>query len=273
VIPLGLAAFLLLSTRPAAGHLRQQASASRAEAAINPSPQWVDDIVGEGEVAYLYTAGSDVFNTSRTMLEVTFWNPTVNSVVALAGSEECQLPERRAHIDPATGRIVTADGGGLPRHVVGEAGLELAGKPLARQGPLVLYQVIEPVTLRQSVEGVYSDGWMGSDALYTRYTGTRRGRAIVALSREFYTPETMPSAVRIDVGPLVLGKDGMPRVGRPTVTRRWTIEPGARRRFSIRAPKPPFRVSVHIENTFPAAGFGGSDPRQLGAQVDFGFKS
>jgi hypothetical protein len=271
VIPLGLAAFLLLSTRPAAGHLRQQASGSRAEAAINPNPQWVDDVVGEAEVAYLYTAGADVFNTSRTMLEVNFWNPAVDSVVSLGTSEECPLPERRARVDPATGLIVAADRGRLPRYLVGESGLELAGKRLAGQGPLVLYRAIQPVSLRQSLEGVYSDGWMGGDASYTRYRGTGHGRAVVILSREFFTPETVPSSVRIDVGPLVLGKDGMPRVGRPAVTRSWTIDPGARRRFSIPAPKPPFRVSVHIEKTFSAAGFGGGDPRKLGALVAFGF--
>jgi hypothetical protein len=160
----------------------------------------------------------------------------------------------------------------LPRYLVGDSGLQLNGKQLARQGPLVLYQAIQPASLQQSVEGVYSDGWMGNDASYTRYRATGHGRAMVSLSRELSTSETVPSAVTIEIGPLVLDKNGTPRIGRPMVIRRWTINPGARRVFSIPAPKPPFRVNVHIEKTYSAAGFGGGDQRQLGAQVGFSFK-
>ena len=203
VIPIGLVAFLLLSSRPAAGHLRHFATASRGEPALGANPQWIDDAVGGEEVAFLFTASSDVFSSSRTMLEVNFWNPAVRSVVSFGTTEECPLPERHARIDPGTGRIVAGDGDALPRHVVGDAGLEIAGKPLARQGPLVLHRATAPLSLRQRVEGVYIDGWMGAEASFTRYAGSAGGNAVVTLSREFHTAETVPSPVRIDIGPLV----------------------------------------------------------------------
>jgi hypothetical protein len=271
-IPLGLVAFLLLSSRPAAGHLRQFATASRGEPALSPNPQWIDDKAGGAKVAYLYTAGSDPFSSSRTMLQVNFWNPTVSTVVSLGTPEVCPLPERHGRIDPATGRIVAADGGRLPRYVVADAGLEIAGEAVAAQGQLVLHRATEPLSIRQIVEGIYADSWMGADAAITRYTGPARGQVIITLSRELHTPKTLPGKVHIEVGPLVLGKNGKPRIGRPVITRRATIDPGTRRRFSIRAPAPPFRMDVRIEPTFSAVDFGGGDTRELGAQVSVGFE-
>jgi len=206
------------------------------------------------------------------MLDVNFWNPPVRSVIHLGQREICTLPSRRARLDPATGRIVTDDRRGLPRYLVADAGLDIAGSALARQGPLVLYRAAQPVSLRESVDGVYSDLWMGTDAGYTRYSGPGPGEATVELSREFYTAEAVPSAVRITAGPLVLDRHGRPRVGRPEIRRRSILSPGEREVFVIPATDVPFRVLVHIEPTFSAAGFGAGDERQLSARVRFGFR-
>ena len=113
---------------------------------------------------------------------------------------------------------------------------------------------------------------MGSDASYTRYVGPGPGEVAVRLSREFYTAETVPSAVRITAGPLVPGAGGAPRIGRPQVTRRAVLNRGDRKTFIIPARSLPSHVSVHIEPTFSAEGFGAGDLRQLGAQVQFGFR-
>jgi hypothetical protein len=272
-IPLGLGAFLLISTHPVAGQLRQQAAATRQDPALRGNPEWIHDAVGDAEVGYLFTAGSDLFSASRTMLGVNFWNPSVRSVIYLGHRETCELTARSASIDPAAGHIVAGDGGGLPRYLVAPVGLDVAGVALAGQGPLLLYRAIQPVSLRQSVDGVHSDLWMGNDATYTRYYGPGPGQATVELSREFFTAESVPSAVRITAGPLVLDKNGMPQVGRPEIRRRWTLRNGDRRVFVLPARKLPFRVSVHIEPTFPAAGFGSGDGRQVSARVQFGFRS
>jgi hypothetical protein len=205
------------------------------------------------------------------MLSVNFWNPQVRSVIHVGPRELCQLPSREARIDPGTGRIVAADGRRLPRHLVAPVGRELAGSAVARQGPLVLYRTIEPASLLQSTEGVYSDRWMGSDAAYTRYYGPAPGQATVALSREHYTADAVPSQVRITAGPLVLDEDGKPGVGLPQISRRSILRPGERKVFTLPARAVPFRIDVHIEPTFSAAGFGGGDQRQISALVEFGF--
>jgi hypothetical protein len=273
-LPLGLAAFFLISTHPVAGQLRQQAAATSQDPALNPNPQWIHDTVGEAGVGYLLTAVSDdVFEKSRTMLGVNFWNPSVRSVIHLGRREVCRLPARSGRIDAATGHIIAGDSDVLPRYLVAPVGLDLAGSAIARQGPLVLYRAVRPVSLLQSVEGVHSDLWMGTDATYTRYYGPGPGEAIVELSREFYTAEAAPSAVRITAGPLVADTRGVPRVGQLQIRRRWTLHNGDRKVFVIPARKVPFRVSVHIEPTFSAAGFGAGDERQISARVRFGFRS
>lgn len=136
----------------------------------------------------------------------------------------------------------------------------------------MLYRASEPVSLRQSTEGVYSDRWMGADATFTRYSGPGSGEVVVELSREVFTSETTPSVVRITAGPLVHDAQGTPRVGRPRARRRSVLRAGERKTFAIPAGRFPFRVSVHIEPTFSAAGFGTGDDRELRALVDFGFR-
>lgn len=270
-IPLVLCTFLLLSARPVAGQLRQQAVATSGDAALGPNRQWIVDAVGDEDVGYLFTAGSDVFSSTRTMLGVNFWNPSLRSVIHLGQRELCLLPARDGRIDQVTGQLVTNDGGAVPRHLVASQGLELAGSALARQGSLTLYRTAEPASLLQSVEGVYGDGWMGSDASYTRYVGPGPGEVTVKLSREFYTAETVPSAVQITSGPLVSDAGGTPQIGRPEVTRRAVLDRSDKKTFIIPARSLPFHVSVHIEPTFSAKGFGAGDLRHLGAQVQFVF--
>ena len=156
VIPVGLCALFLLSNHPVTGQMRQLAIATSAEPAINPDREWIRKAVGDGEVGYVFTSAPDAFSSSRTMLTVGFWNPSVGPVVHLGEPEICRLPARSGRIDPATGRIVT-EGGALPRLLVAPVGLDVAGSAIAQQGPLVLYRTDSTASVRQSVDGVYAD--------------------------------------------------------------------------------------------------------------------
>ena len=271
-IPLGLAAFFLLSNHPVTGQLRYFAIATSREPAINPNREWIRTQVGDNEVGYLFTAAPDAFSSSRTTLSVGFWNPSVGPVVHLGEPEICSvLPARAGRIEGATGRIVVEGGGGLPRYLVVPVGLDLAGSAIATQGPLVLYRTAAPASLRLSVDGVHADRWMGADASYTRYTGGP-GKVTIDLSRQIYTADAVPSMVQITAGRLVVAEDATRRVGAPRTTQRGVLRPGERRVFSVSARKLPVHVTVHIEPTFSALPFGGGDQRQLGAQVQFGFE-
>jgi hypothetical protein len=270
-IPLGLCVFLAISSHSVRGAFPPTADLMRQDPALNPNPQWISDTVGDVDVGYLFTGDSDVVGSSRTMLSVNFWNPPVRSVIHVGSREVCQLPSREARIDPRTGRIIAADGRDLPRYLVAPVGRDPTGSAVRRQGPLVLYRTIDPVSLLQLTEGVYSDRWMGRDATYSRYYGPAPGQATVALSREHFTADAVPSQVTITAGPLVLDKDGKPSVGHPQIRRRSMLRPGERKVFTLPARTTPFRISVHIEPTFSAAGFGGGDQRQVSALVEFGF--
>jgi hypothetical protein len=98
---------------------------------------------------------------------------------------------------------------------------------------------------------------MGAEARYARYVGPGPGEVSVELSREFFTPETVPSRVTITAG---------------EVRRQAMLGPGERKAFVIPASELPLRVTVQIHPTFSAAGFGAGDERQLGARVQFGFR-
>ncbi len=246
------------------------------------APSWVQDTIGsETEAAFLYRPGTDtdVERSSASMLQTQFWNPNLRTVYNLGVPEICPLPERTAGIDPASGRIIPADhsNGVLPRYVVAERDLHVAGDRLAEGGwlvlPLALYRIDPPLRLEEHLEGVFRDGWMGSAAAYTRYGSPAQAanEVEVTVSRTFWGGEDVPGNVLIRTGTVIEGEDGGPRIGEVTATRRWTIHSSRFRTFFIPTPGPTFRVEIRIEPTFSPSDFGQPDIRQLGAQVSFRF--
>ena len=77
----------------------------------------------------------------------------------------------------------------------------------------------------------------------------------------------------VRVGTLGVGKDEQPRVARVTLARTRTVRAGERARFVLRTPPPPFRVEVDVTPTFSPTEYGGTDQRNLGAQVGYAFTS
>jgi hypothetical protein len=218
-------------------------------------------------VTFLYSPGSDNFVTSQALMQAEFWNRNVDRVVNTGTPELCPLPETSARLDPATGALRAA-GSEEPissSFVVTSPTVGLAGRVVRRQAPLVAYRTSGEVKLASASEGVYADGWTGSDASYTGYVAPPRDRALmVSVSRSGWTGTDVPGRVVIRVG--TLAADGrQPRLGRVLARRTMTIHAGASRVFRFAPPPGPYRVELHVEPTFSPVDFGGSDPRQLGA--------
>jgi hypothetical protein len=114
---------------------------------------------------------------------------------------------------------------------------------------------------------------MGTDAAYNYYNAPngRRPKAVtVTLSRASWTGPHVPGIARVRVGPITVDSAGQPHVGAPVEQRSWVIRSGGTKAFVIAAPRPPFRVEVHVTSTFSPADYGLADARRLGAQVAFG---
>lgn len=228
---------------------------------------WVDHAVGSNaRVAFLFGGAADPAAEAKILWETEFWNRSLSSVYYLGQSEGAAFPYVAASPDAATGRIATA-GSSTPRYVVAPAALELAGRRVAATPALKLYRVRPPLRLSETIEGIYPDRWMASDAALTRYAGGGK-RIRITLSRTAWGGPDVPGNVRIEAGPAAVGPNG-PSLAKTTFVRMWTIHSRAQRTFTLPVPAPPYRVELHIMPTFSPAQFGLPDTRQLGAQVLF----
>ena len=263
VLPGAVAGFMVLSTYPVTGALRDFSRGLRDNAGTRGSPSWVDARLGSGgDATYLLGTTTESWPETLRLWETEFWNRSLRRVYNL-GTPEPSFTETAVHVDPGTGSIVDAAGGKLrARYVVSDQGFRLAGRTLAVRPPLALYGTDGPLRLATTTGGVYGDGWMGADASYTRYTAGPAGKVVVELSRRSWGGPDVPGHVVIKL---------VPPHGR-TVTRRWTIHSRATRTFVLPAPRGRFGVSVHVAPTFSPSQFGQSDTRQLGAQVSFAFR-
>jgi hypothetical protein len=268
--PVLLAAFFIATSRAAFDSLRTYAYFSRYATGLGPDSSWIERELGrEQSVTFLYSqSGSDRYGATRVLLQAEFWNRNVSWVTNTGKSELCPLPEKDARIDLATGRIrPVADEGLLATPtVVTNQTVELAGRQLRKHAPLVAYRIRAPLRLASAYEGLYADGWTGSDAAYSGYVAPSRESSVsVGVSRSSWTGTDVPSHLLLRVGTLVSGSDGRPRLGRVIARRTWIIHAGASRVFVFPPPRHPFRVELHVDPTFVPENFGYSDPRPLGA--------
>lgn len=268
-LPTGVALFLVVSSYSVFGAIRDHARATRAlTGAYDPS--WIDHRIGTGsDAVFLYGGTTDLRNEAQVMWQTEFWNRSIGAVSRLGAPEPAPLPESPARFHPVTGRLEAEAGGRTAgiRYMVAPTGVELSGTSLASQGPLSLYRVEEPVRLISHLGGVYSDGWMDSDAALTHYASPGRSRLLsVRVSRPEWMRRSPRSLVTIAIGPIG-DLNGAPTIGHVTARRKWTIRTGTSRRFELPTPSSGFRLQVHVEPTFSPASFGGGDTRQLGARL------
>jgi hypothetical protein len=258
----GVAAFLVGSSYSVFGQVQTFARGLDGLTGAGPNRSWIDDAVPAGEqVAFLFGGAADPSAESKILWETEFWNRRLTSVYYLGqGETAAGLPYLPAAADPSTGRIALGSST-TPHYVVAPSTLKLVGRPVTATSSLVLYEVRPPLRLGETVDGIYPDRWMGSDAELTRYVAEGK-RIQVTVSRAAWGGPDVPGNVRIAVRPTTGG-------AKPTAVRTWTIHSGAQKTFTLPAPAPPYRVELHIDPTFSPAQFGQPDARQLGAQVGF----
>ena len=160
--------------------------------------------------------------------------------------------------------------------MVEEEGIEVVGKTVATHlhragGGLENWRLVRidpPLRLAGAVTDVYADGWMGSFSSYTRYATENNGAGRVRIV--MFGP---PEGAHELTGPMVIGDDKQPHLGKPTEIKRFAITSKRERVLVLRAPGPRFRVEIRITPTFVPKEIspGASDARELGAQVRYVF--
>jgi hypothetical protein len=272
LVPASVAAFLLLSSVSVFRAVRFQAvGAGAAPQAADPS--WIDHAIGtEPRAAFLYT--EEIGPNPHIFWQTEFWNRGVGSVYQVQ-TEAPGNPGSGSYVDPRSGRILVLDPRGRfpPEYTVGASQVHVVGDVTARDGLLTLTRVDAPLRLVDQTGGVQVDGWMGADAAYNYYNppDRRRPQAVtVTVSRASWTGPHVPGVAHVRVGRITVDSAGRPHVGAPVEQRSWVIRSGGTKAFVIAAPRPPFRVEVHVTSTFSPADYGLADARRLGAQVAFG---
>jgi hypothetical protein len=267
VLPGAVAAFLVLSSYPVVGALRDYSRNLRATAGLQEGPSWIDARLGGGaKASFLLGTTNDTWPETLSLWQQEFWNRQLGPVYNLSTPEPAGGPETPVGVAPQTGLVVSKLTGQAVTapYVVSNLSFVLDGRLIAERPPFGLYRTNGPLRVAESRAGIYADGWMGADASYTRFVSRRPGQLIVALSRKIWTGPDKRVHARVQLIPL-----RGPRAGQAVVTRSATLSGHGSHAFALRTPKAPFTITIHIEPTFSPAQFGLSDTRQLGAQVGF----
>ena len=162
-IPLGIAAFLALSSYSVLGSARTQSLGALASQGVAPKDvSWVDDRVGI-DANVVFVNNISLGDNPHTVWQAEFWNRSIETIVNLVEPPHIILG-RPGDIDDQTGRIVTSDPLAASsvrnaQYAVAPAALELAGTVVAKPGNLlVLYRVDQPLRLARAQTGLYTDG-------------------------------------------------------------------------------------------------------------------
>jgi hypothetical protein len=267
LVPLVVGAALLILTVEAFQGIERYAANFRAQAGAGDDVSWIDRRLGEeADVAAIYTGGTQPDAARNILLQTWFWNRSLNAVFKTVPVDLLALPQHDANV-LGDGVIAPNPPRDDPAYAVSDVNTPLVGQELARTGAHVLYRVSPPLRIARRIEGIYGDGWMGSDAAITQYERpSRPGRLNVRLSRERWTGPSPPGQLTISVGTLAY-RNGQPSIGRVTASRSWTVRSGAARRFTLPTPRSPYRLQIRAAPTFSPADYGQADTRQLGAEI------
>ncbi|MGZ8693876.1 MAG: glycosyltransferase family 39 protein [Gaiellaceae bacterium] len=267
LIPLGIAAFLLLGSYPVYGAVRDYSKSLEAYAG-GSDLDWIDARIGTGARApYLFDSSKVPGYDDMILWQTEFWNRSLDAAIALGPPVRDPIAEESGSVDPATGRIEAPSAAGA-KYAVASPGLTLAGEVLASRSLLTLYRVDPPLRVASAVEGVYGDGWMGEHAAFNAYAKRHAPRVKVSLSRAAWGGKDVPGRVTVRIGPAAVA-NGAASIGRVTAQQHLTLHRLQTKTVTLPAPRGPYRVEVDVAPTFSPSSFGLPDTRQLGAQVTF----
>jgi hypothetical protein len=236
LLPAALALLLVVGQAAAWSAVRAEA---RTLAASEPAPSgWVDHNAGAG--ARVVIVGPADALDPLAVAQLRLWNRSVSGVQSLF-----------LEVDPHSGQLGVAPDADL----VFVRGTELVGTEIARSAGGVLLRPPGPLNLAETVQGVFTDGWSGEQAIYRRFTGSP-GTVLVTIGR----PDGPPAEAWVEVG---RGEESAVEL-----RSRIALASGEERQLAIEVPRPQFRVVVRVSPTFPAP-----DGRQLGAQVRFEYRA
>lgn len=270
VFPASVAAFLVLSTYPIVGTLRDYSRALRDSAGSGGSASWIDNRIGSGsEASFLLGTTAESWPETLSLWQNEFWNRSLGPVYNLSTPEPAGGPETPVRVAPGTGLIVSMATGKpvTARYVASSLAFGLDGRLIAARPPFALYRTGGPLRVAQATAGIYGDGWMSADASYTRFVARQRGELTVTISRAAWRGTDVPGHVRVELLPL-----RGPGAGKPLAIHRWVLHSGGGHAFTLATPPRPFVVTVHVAPTFSPSTYGQPDTRQLGAQLAFHYR-
>jgi hypothetical protein len=274
-----------------------------------PTPAtWIDDRTGGKPTIYL---GQKITDPQGIWL-MEFWNRGLTYVWSLDGTAPSPGRRAPGYVTPDAGPDGLLTGQSIPTgapagvdYMVADANIAVQGKDLLR--PQVqsvikqdefgfpihkvvvtpaqwrLLKIDRPLRLASTPVGITPDGWMtpplgapeGTPAFsaYNQFSTPQNKPGVIKItvSRQGWQGTDKPGHVTIKVGRLVRGPDKQPALGKVSQVLRWTVHSGKTRVFRVPG-EPRTRVEVTVSPTFSPHDFGGSDRRQLGAQVSYGFE-
>jgi hypothetical protein len=236
-----------------------------------PKPyDWVDRATGEGSVVVIGQQIAD----PRGIWLTEFFNRGIRKVWSLDGTaEKAGAPILTPDLDSTDGVLTPSP---ETDYALALDGIELAAPIVDRRRGATLYRLDgQPMRLAASVTGLYSDGWMGDRASYTRYdvSNDGAGLAFVHLSRYNWCPHDKPGKATVRIGPVAIGEDNQPTITQVTDVQTQVVHACEQVGFALPTPDEPWRIEITIDPTFvpneldPSR----SDRRELGAQVNVGF--
>jgi len=233
---------------------------------------WVDRASHDESVV---TLGQQITDPTGIWL-TEFWNRSVKKMWSTDGSAPGPGPTLTPNLQRTDGTLWPSP---ETEYALAYNGTALQAPVAKRVGGTILYRLGgKPLKLAYSQSGVFSDGWMGRQSSYNRFTAAKDGPgyARVDLSRSaFCTNQPIPGGVLVKIGPIAIGSDKQAKIGHVTAQKLVRVRPCADEAQTVLLPAPhvPWRVEVTADTFVPnQVDPRNSDRRELGAQVAFGFQ-